>query len=93
MPASSIGRPSATARRQAYHQLRIGIKRLRYTVENFLPSLHAVWAKDLRDLQDALGEVHDFDVLWATLRQHPELTPQVRAHWRATLAARNETSV
>jgi CHAD domain-containing protein len=74
----------------AYHQLRIGIKRLRYTVENFLPSLHAAWSKDLRDLQDALGEVHDFDVLWATLRAHPELTPEVRAQWRATLQAERD---
>ena len=69
----------------AYHQLRIGIKRLRYTVENFLPSLHERWAKDLRGLQDALGEVHDFDVLWAMLRAHPEIAPEVRAHWHAKL--------
>jgi CHAD domain-containing protein len=69
----------------AYHQLRIGIKRLRYTVENFLPTLHAKWSKDLRDLQDALGEVHDFDVLWAALRAHPEVAPEVRAHWHEKL--------
>src|SRR5262249_55860469 len=43
----------------AFHQLRIGIKRLRYTVENFLPELHDVWIRDLKDLQDQLGEVHD----------------------------------
>jgi CHAD domain-containing protein len=69
----------------AYHQLRIGIKRLRYTVENFLPSLHEKWSKDLRSLQDALGEVHDFDVLWAMLRAHPEIASEVRAHWRTTI--------
>lgn len=68
-----------------YHQLRIGIKRLRYTVENFLPSLHKKWSKDLRVLQDALGEVHDFDVLWAMVRSHPEIASDVRAQWRATL--------
>lgn len=71
----------------AYHQLRIGVKRLRYTVENFLPSLHAKWSRDLRDLQDALGEVHDFDVLWAALRAHPEISPEVRARWHETLQA------
>jgi len=69
----------------AYHQLRIGFKRLRYTVENFLPALHDKWAKDLRELQDALGEVHDFDVLWALLRMHPEIAVEVRQQWRATL--------
>ena len=71
----------------AYHQLRIGIKRLRYTVENFLPTLHAQWSKDLRALQDALGEVHDFDVLWAMLRAHPEISLEVRGHWQATIQA------
>ena len=69
----------------AYHRLRIGIKRLRYTAENFLPSLHEKWAKDLRALQDALGEVHDFDVLWAMLRSHPEIAPEVREHWRVKI--------
>jgi len=69
----------------AYHQLRIGIKRLRYTVENFLPELHDAWSRDLRDLQDALGEVHDFDVLWALLRSHREIAPEVRSDWHATL--------
>ena len=69
----------------AYHQLRIGIKRLRYTVENFLPTLHEKWSKDLRSLQDALGEVHDFDVLWAMVRSHHEVSPEVRSHWRTVI--------
>lgn len=51
----------------AWHNLRIGIKRFRYIVENFLPVEHALWARDLKQMQDALGEVHDFDVLWDTL--------------------------
>src|ERR1022692_4602400 len=57
----------------AYHQLRIGIKRFRYTVENFLLERHQRCSRDLRDLQDALGEVHDFDVLWALVKSHPEV--------------------
>jgi CHAD domain-containing protein len=65
----------------AYHQLRVGIKRFRYTVENFLPERHAKWSKDLRDLQDALGEVHDFDVLRAIMKTHPEIHPDKRARW------------
>ena len=51
----------------AFHDLRIGIKRFRYTVENFLPTLHELWADDLKDVQDALGDVHDLDVLWRTI--------------------------
>ena len=71
----------------AYHRLRIGIKKFRYTVENFLPLVHNEWGRDLKEIQDCLGETHDLFVFWQTslrLRAFPDLESKER--WRALIA-------
>jgi hypothetical protein len=53
------------------HNLRIAAKRLRYTLELFedaLPAACQAIAKELAQLQDELGSLHDNDVMIALLR-------------------------
>jgi CHAD domain-containing protein len=79
-------RAMSTRSQTALHELRIGLKRFRYTVENFLPLQHAAWGGDLKELQDLLGDVHDLDVLWAIaieIAAFPDL--ESRSRWRKKL--------
>jgi CHAD domain-containing protein/HD superfamily phosphodiesterase len=71
----------------AYHRLRIGLKKFRYTIENFLPSLYASWGQDLRELQDLLGEMHDLHVLWQTaLSIKAFRSEETRIGWRQRIS-------
>ena len=72
--------------RIGYHRLRVGLKNLRYTVENFVPELIARWGGDLKRLQDLLGEAHDLDVLWSkVIRVKPAADRATLTKWKAAI--------
>jgi CHAD domain-containing protein len=78
--------------RVAWHRLRIGVKRFRYLVENFLPKRHQAWGEDLKRMQDLLGEVHDLDVLRIEVRRHcSTLDPAAVAAWLEKIEAARKT--
>lgn len=80
--------------RVAFHTLRIGIKRFRYIVENFLPEEHKLWSNDLKHMQDLLGEVHDLDVLWATaIECHVFPEDASRKAWHERILAERSSRV
>ncbi|HSV42092.1 MAG TPA: YfcE family phosphodiesterase, partial [Methanomassiliicoccales archaeon] len=65
----SIDVPDATERQ---HELRIAIKRLRYTLEIFSPAFGdelRPYIKQLKQAQDLLGDMHDCDVWIAMLQR------------------------
>jgi CHAD domain-containing protein len=77
-----------------WHSLRIGIKRFRYIVENFLPEQHALWGGDLKKMQDLLGEVHDLDVLWATAQQENAFPEDaIRSLWHNRIQDERERRI
>lgn len=78
----------------AFHTLRIGIKRFRYIVENFLPAEHKAWSDDLKEMQDVLGEVHDLDILWATaISSRIFSDDRSRQSWHALIASQRSKRI
>jgi CHAD domain-containing protein len=81
-----------TEKSKPWHALRIGLKRLRYTVESLLPEHYAAWGDNLKRLQDMLGEIHDLDVLAEAVRKSDFLeTEDSLKLWQEIIArARHE---
>ncbi|HEV2992406.1 MAG TPA: CHAD domain-containing protein, partial [Candidatus Angelobacter sp.] len=78
----------------AWHRLRIGVKKFRYVIENFLPELHASLGDGLKEVQDLLGEIHDLDVLWDTVLQSGFLaSSDDRERWAERIRSERETRV
>jgi hypothetical protein len=63
------GRALRADKPAAWHALRIGLKKFRYTVESLLPEEYKAWSPNLKQLQDVLGEVHDLDVLHELIKE------------------------
>jgi hypothetical protein len=70
----------------AWHSLRIGLKKFRYTVESLLPAQYELWSSSLKQLQDLLGEVHDLDVLRVIIGQKAVgEAAELQAEWERTI--------
>jgi CHAD domain len=68
-----------------HHQMRIAAKRLRYSLDmcaEILPAELLECIKDLKVLQDALGELHDIDVQFESIEQAIDTLHQPRKRKR-----------
>ena len=73
-----------------WHSLRIGLKKLRYTVETLLPEHHAAWHENLKRLQDLLGDIHDLDVLAEKVKAETDAAGPARAQWKENIHRERE---
>jgi CHAD domain-containing protein len=78
---------------EAWHALRIGVKRFRYTVESLLPVRYEQWGEDLKRIQDLLGEVHDLDVLSGKIAEAGAQLEESRASWDERIASQRHERI
>jgi CHAD domain-containing protein len=76
-----------------WHALRIGLKKLRYTVETLLPEHHAAWGADLKRLQDLLGDVHDLDMLAEKVGVETDVAGPERESWKENIQRERDKRV
>ena len=76
------------------HAARVALKQLRYTAEaigDLIPGARKSWMEGLIEAQRAMGEIHDLDVLGASLDSYTARRPRERLRLRdarATIAER-----
>lgn len=78
---------------EAWHALRIGVKRFRYAVESLIPARYVEWEDDLKKMQDLLGEVHDLDVLSGKIAEVAGDQQEPRAAWSERIASQRHERI
>ena len=78
---------------EAWHALRIAVKRFRYTVESLLPTRYEEWGENLKRVQDLLGEVHDLDVLSANIVEIVGDAGEARDAWAERIASQRHERI
>ena len=82
-------------KREELHNMRISIKRLRYTMEFFAVNYDKHFTdfiETIIDLQDALGDIHDSDVVLEVLTEYKEDRQSAELPGVDTLIARTTKS-
>jgi len=82
-----------TEKPEAWHELRMGVKRFRYTVESLLPTRYVEWGENLKRIQDLLGEVHDLDVLSLKIGEGAGDFEESRAVWAERIASQRHERI
>jgi CHAD domain-containing protein len=78
---------------EAWHSLRIGVKRFRYTVESLLPKRYEEWGENLKTIQDLLGDVHDLDVLADKIAEAAGGLEEARYAWDERIASQRHERI